>query len=340
MASVERGVDSHEGESLVRRGASARRRSARLRLTGWLLLAFFAGSAFAAALAIAIEAESGSYALAALIVAAATAAAIAWLAGLRASHVLRRLESQRTQRRAAQPEPRPRPDDQRIADLSHDLRNPLAVALGYSEMAGDADLPDEERASALARVKRSIWELTQMVENVLESSAHDAGALELAPEAIEVSTLFDELGSSARILARARPLRVETAYEPGLFVTADRQRLVRVLSNLIGNAIKYTEHGEIALHATRAEDRVVFEVSDTGPGIAPEELSLIFARYQQLSKTGRGGVGLGLAISQMLTERMGGVLSVESTPGLGSRFRVALPLAHDARETRIHPRAA
>jgi signal transduction histidine kinase len=124
------------------------------------------------------------------------------------------------------------------------------------------------------------------------------------------------------------------------FVVADRQRLVRVLSNLIGNAIKYTERGDVVLRGVRAGDRVLFEVRDTGPGIAPANVAQIFARYQQLPGTARGGVGLGLSISRLLTERMGGALLVESTPGVGSSFQVALPATDVKREPRVQPKAA
>src|SRR5262249_39599438 len=111
--------------------------------------------------------------LLALAVAAIGAAAIAWLGD---RWELRWQEEQDRLPRSADDRPTSQPwADDRIADLSHDLRNPLAVALGYSEMAGDEELPDEERAGALARVKRSLWELTQMVENVLERSADEAG---------------------------------------------------------------------------------------------------------------------------------------------------------------------
>jgi signal transduction histidine kinase len=138
------------------------------------------------------------------------------------------------------------------------------------------------------------------------------------------------------VLARGKPLAVQLVAEPGLLVLADRQRLARVLSNLLGNAIKYTTSGAVTLRATRHGDRALFEVCDTGPGIAAGDLTHIFDRYHQLPGSGRGGVGLGLAISRLLTDRMGGSLAVESTPGVGSRFTVALPIATPAeRTTRI-----
>ncbi|HZR81305.1 MAG TPA: HAMP domain-containing sensor histidine kinase [Candidatus Binatia bacterium] len=269
-------------------------------------------------------------------VAATAATLIAGTVEATQKKMLARLERLR---RRSQRAPQAPVHDERIAHLSHDLRNPLAVAFGYSEMAGDHELPEEERTRALGRVKRSLWELTQMVENVLESSADEAGSLVLAAGPVEASALCEELCASVQVLTRGKPLHVQALAEPGLVVMADRQRLMRVLSNLLGNAIKYTDAGEVTLRATRSGDRALFEVCDTGPGIAPDQISQIFDRYRQVPGTARGGVGLGLAISRMLTERMGGSLDAASVPGRGSRFTVSLPTAEAARRA-AHSAAA
>jgi len=287
---------------------------ATLALLGWGLQA---GQPSAPATAHALTAIALAAAISVLI--AATIQILEVRAATRASERRRAAEERR---RAA------RGQRERIANLSHDLRNPLAVALGYSDMAADGDLPDEERAQALARVKRSLWELTSMVENVLDDSADESGALALYSEAIEVGALCEDLRASVEILARGKPIAIALSVEPDMGVFADRQRLTRVLGNLLGNAVKYTERGEVWLRAVRSGNAILFEVRDTGPGIAPDKLPRIFDRYRQAHGSARGGVGLGLSIARVLTERMGGSLTVESAPGVGSCFSVRLPLAH------------
>lgn len=218
--------------------------------------------------------------------------------------------------------------DDAIANLSHDLRNPLAIAVGFAEMAADAELPPDERAGALDGLRRSLWDITQLVENVLDGSADQAGALHPTCERVAVEPLCREALAATRVLLRGRPIVLVESVEPGLAVLADRHRLGRVLANLLGNAAKYTERGEIALHAARRGDTAVIRVSDTGPGIPPEAVPFIFDRFRRAHDGGRGA-GLGLAIARRLTERMGGSLEVESTLGVGSTFSIVLPRAVD-----------
>lgn len=218
--------------------------------------------------------------------------------------------------------------DEAIANLSHDLRNPLAIAVGFAEMAADADLSADERAEALDGLRRSLWDITQLVENVLDGSADQAGALHPTCERVPLEPLCREALAAMRVLLRGRPIVLVESVEPGLAVLADRHRLGRVLANLLGNAAKYTERGEIALHAARRGDTVVIRVSDTGPGIPPEAVPFIFDRFRRAHDGGRGA-GLGLAIARRLTERMGGSLEVESTLGVGSTFSIVLPRALD-----------
>ncbi|HEY8517401.1 MAG TPA: HAMP domain-containing sensor histidine kinase [Candidatus Binatia bacterium] len=220
-----------------------------------------------------------------------------------------------------------------VANLSHDVRNPLAIAIGFAEMAADADLPADERAQALAGVRRSLWEISQLVENVLDGSADRAGALEPLREVVPLDGLCRDVLASTQVLLRGRPIALVGAVEPGLTVIADRHRLSRVLGNLLGNACKYTEHGEIRLEAHRRGDFAVLRVSDTGPGIPPADLPHIFDRFRRAHECTRGGVGLGLAIAYRLAERMGGALEVESTVGVGTTFSLVLPLAASAERT-------
>lgn len=222
---------------------------------------------------------------------------------------------------------RMRAREELVANLSHDLRNPLAIALGFSEMAEDDALPPEERAQALSGLRRSLWEMSQLVENVLDGSADDAGAITPALEPVELAPLCDDLVTSTRVLLRRRPITLSGDVEPGLFALADRQRLLRVLGNLLGNACKYTVAGEIRLEAMVCGRFAVIRVRDTGPGIAPDAMPYIFDRFRRAHRGGPAGAGLGLAIAHRLTERMGGSLEASSELGVGSTFLVTLPLA-------------
>jgi len=223
--------------------------------------------------------------------------------------------------------------EEMVANLSHDLRNPLAIALGFSEMAADVELPADERAQAMYGLRRSLWEMSQLVENVLDGSADRAGALAPTRELIVLDGLCHDALASTQVLLRSRPIALAGSIEPGLTVVADRHRLGRVLGNLLGNACKYTERGEIRLDVLRCGGFAVLRVTDTGPGIAPADLPHIFERYRRANDGGRGGVGLGLAIAHRLAQRMGGTLEVESELGVGSTFALLLPLAAPAQQT-------
>jgi two-component system sensor histidine kinase BaeS len=213
-----------------------------------------------------------------------------------------------------------------MANLSHDLRNPLAIALGFAEMAEDDALSHDDRAHALSGVRRALWEMQQLVENVLDGSADQAGALVPSPEPLDLESLCRESLAATHILLRRRPIVLTGALEPELLVFADRHRLARVIANLLGNACKYTIAGEIHLQ-TRSNGRsAVIRVQDTGPGIAADALPHIFDRYRRAHAGGPGGAGLGLAIAHRLTECMGGTLDVASAVGVGSTFTVTLPL--------------
>ena len=215
--------------------------------------------------------------------------------------------------------------DEQVAHLSHDLRNPLAIALGFAEMAEDDDLSLDDRTNALSGLRRSLWEMQQLVENVLDGSADRAGALVPSPEPLDLESLCKDVLATTHILLRRRPIVLTGALEPGLHVFADRHHLARVIANLLGNACKYTSAGEIHLQ-TRSDGRcAMIRVQDTGPGIAAESLPHIFDRYRRAHAGGPPGAGLGLAIAHRLTECMGGTLEVTSEVGVGSTFTVTLP---------------
>ncbi|MED5619902.1 response regulator [Ideonella sp. BN130291] len=222
-----------------------------------------------------------------------------------------------------------------MANMSHEIRTPMNGILGMTELLLGTPLTDKQRRFAQA-VYRSGESLLEIINDILDFSKIEAGKLELAPCDF---ALRDVVEDTLELLApRAHEKRVELGFreQPGLpaMVHGDPLRLRQVLTNLVANAIKFTEAGEVVVDLKLPHDgpahEFVFEVRDTGIGIEPELLPRLFNAFTQghggMSRR-YGGTGLGLAISKQLVELMGGSISAQSTPGVGSCFRFTLPLA-------------
>lgn len=231
-----------------------------------------------------------------------------------------------------------RAKSQFLAYMSHELRTPLNAVLGSLDILLKEELGSEQRN--FARVARdSGTVLLNIIEDVLDLSRIEAGKLVLRPEPTELSTLLETVAAIVRPLADTKSLKLEIAADTSAapWVEADAARLSQVLVNLSGNAVKFTEQGSVRLGARHldvgdSECEVEFEVTDTGPGIAPDKQATLFEDFSQAGdSTGRrgGGLGLGLAIAQRIVGIMGGEITVESMPLVGSRFcfRLRLPLA-------------
>jgi signal transduction histidine kinase len=216
-----------------------------------------------------------------------------------------------------------------LAIVSHDLRNPLnTIALGATALNDSADEATRERYVQM--IQRSIQRMNRLIEDLLDVVRLEGGQkLALNVAELDLGPLLAELAESFRALAEPRRQTFVCEVEPGLpKVAADRDRLSQVVTNLVGNALKFTpEGGLVEVRAKKADGEVQVSVRDTGPGMSQEELGRIFDPYWQAGHTARLGAGLGLTISKGIVESHGGRMRVESQPGAGSTFTFALPVA-------------
>ncbi len=224
-----------------------------------------------------------------------------------------------------------------LANMSHELRTPLNAILGYSELLADGLYGEltEKQQGVLERVQNNGRHLLGLINDVLDLSKIEAGQLELAVDDYALASIARSVVSATESLAAAKGLDLALAVEEDLPAgRGDERRLTQVLLNLVGNAIKFTDKGRVEIRARRSPGGFSIDVSDTGPGIDPEDQAKIFEEFQQVDNTStrqKGGTGLGLAISRRIVEMHGGRLSVESVPGAGSTFRVDLPIVAEAR---------
>jgi signal transduction histidine kinase/ActR/RegA family two-component response regulator len=219
-----------------------------------------------------------------------------------------------------------------LANMSHELRTPLNAIIGYSEMMlEDAqDEGAEERVSDLQKVRGSGRHLLGLINDILDISKIEANKLELNVASVEVAGVVSDVESTAAALmdANENQFTVEVPESIGN-IECDSQRLSQILLNLLSNAAKFTEKGEISLHVERKDDGWVrFVIRDTGIGMSAEQVDRLFEPFVQADSSISqrfGGTGLGLSISLRFVEMMGGRINIESEPGVGSCFTVSLP---------------
>ena len=220
-----------------------------------------------------------------------------------------------------------------LANMSHELRTPLNGVLGYAQiLQRDRALTASQR-DALESISKCGSQLLDLINDVLDLSKIEAGRLDIETAPTDVARLLDDINAIVAEAADRKGLELLTGIAgdvPRLLVL-DSRHLRQVLLNLAGNAIKFTTTGSVRVTVTRVDDRVQFDVIDTGAGIEATALSEIFAAFAQTrSGAAAGGTGLGLTISDHLITKMGGTLEVESVLGEGSRFWFSLPLIPSA----------
>jgi CheY-like chemotaxis protein/CHASE3 domain sensor protein len=220
-----------------------------------------------------------------------------------------------------------------LANMSHELRTPLNSTLILSKLLADnkAGNLTPEQVKFAQTISSAGNDLLYLINDVLDLAKIEAGKVELNVETVEVTRLLESLASTMRPQAAQRGLAfsVERASDAAERIETDGERLSQILRNLVSNALKFTKTGSVSVHAVAAEQGgVAFEVRDTGIGIEPHQLGLIFEAFQQADgSTHRkyGGTGLGLSISRDLAHLLGGEITVQSTPGEGSCFTLSLP---------------
>jgi signal transduction histidine kinase/HAMP domain-containing protein len=219
-----------------------------------------------------------------------------------------------------------------LANMSHELRTPLNAILGYTELILDhiyGEVPPKIR-DVVERVDRSGRHLLGLINDVLDLSKIEAGALALSLGDYSMQDVVQTVATSVEPLAAEKALRLVQDVPRDLPIArGDERRLAQVLLNLVGNAIKFTEAGEVRITVRAEDDTFRVAVADTGPGIAPEHLERIFGEFQQVDASStrkKGGTGLGLAIARRIIEMHGGRIQVESAVGTGSTFTFTVPI--------------
>lgn len=219
-----------------------------------------------------------------------------------------------------------------LASMSHELRTPLNSVINFTKFVvkGMMGPVTDEQASTLNEVIDSAKHLLNLINDVLDMSKIESGSLRLFVEDnVNIQAVLDQVVSTGKSLIVDRPVQITTEIDGTLpSIRGDRQRLLQILLNIMSNACKFTEEGQIRVRAGQHDGAVTISIHDSGPGIAPEDQSLVFEAFKQTHTGLRqgGGTGLGMPISKNLTEAHGGKMWLESVPGQGATFFVELPI--------------
>jgi signal transduction histidine kinase len=222
-----------------------------------------------------------------------------------------------------------------LANMSHELRTPLNAIIGFTRivMRRSQDRLEPQQCENLEKILASSQNLLSLINAILDLAKVEAGRIEIRPGEIQLAPVLEQCVRTVEPLVKDSVALV-SAFDGELpLMMVDEEKLRQIVINLLSNATKFTANGSIQVQARKMDGSVEIAVVDTGIGIAPEKLDLIFEEFEQAdanSKRVHGGTGLGLAISRHLARLMGGDIRAESTPGAGSTFTLTLPIRYRA----------
>lgn len=220
-----------------------------------------------------------------------------------------------------------------FAVITHDMRSPLTSLLGYTDLLGRMDLIDSEGKPFLAAVKRNTETLIRMVNDILDLAKLDSGQMDYKWEPVNMTEIVSGVLGDLEGHALAQSIQLECRIHDTPLLVGDEEKLRRVITNLVSNAIKYTQNGgNVSVELGRADGHIKLAVRDTGIGIPADQLPHIFERFRRVRRPGKKdamGTGLGLAIVQEFVQAHGGRVEVESHEGAGSTFSVFLPISFE-----------
>jgi signal transduction histidine kinase len=224
--------------------------------------------------------------------------------------------------------------EEMLAIVAHDLRNPLNVVMIARGLLAETELTGERRDQLLGVMQRAVQRMNRLVEDLLEVVRQESGKMTLVLEQVSVVSILERTAEMCQATALEQNIHLSVhEAPPDLLVTADEERIMQVMSNLVGNALKFVPRGgSVVLECVRNGTEAVFSVVDSGPGIAPEDLGRLFEKFWQRRRADNRGVGLGLAIARGIVEAHGGRIWAESTVGRGSSFYFTLPVVSQPAE--------
>jgi signal transduction histidine kinase len=230
--------------------------------------------------------------------------------------------------------------NQFLAIMSHELRTPLTAVIGLSDLMGSEVVGpmNDVQKRHLARIKTSAWHLVAIIDEVLTYSRTEAGRTEVTRALIDVAEIAREVVGMVEFTAREKKLALalEGAGQPA-HLFSDGGKIRQIVTNLVGNAVKFTDTGQVTVFVNAAApDRVELQVRDTGPGIPENQVEEVFQPFVQADSSltrKKGGSGLGLAVCRRLARLLGGDVTLETAPGQGCTFTLSLPRRPEARAT-------